>query len=351
MPTRSLTSVLPSSLGRVLKTGEQLRSPAGGRPSVSARARQSGMDVLAVFVLVQICCVIGGALFPNNFNYLSSANLSVMLQAIPELGIASLGVGVLMIAGEFDLSVGANYTFSAVMMASLFDNGMNVWLAALIGVAVGLGIGLINAAITFLLRIPSFITTLGTSLFWGAITLLYHGPGFIDFSPTGTFAHIASGSIGWFEAEFVWFIVLAVLVGVFLHRHRIGNHLYAAGGDRAAAVAIGINLRRTKAIAFALAGVGAAVAGMLATSRVNSIVPGSATDLPLQAIAAGVIGGLALTGGRGTVLGVCVGAAMIYTIQDVLLLLQAPGYYLDGFVGLLIIAAAGLNQVSRGRST
>ncbi|HEX3803587.1 MAG TPA: ABC transporter permease [Solirubrobacteraceae bacterium] len=351
MPSRSLTSVVPALAGRAQNKGEQLRSPAGGRPSVSARARQSGMDVLAVFILVQIFCVIGGALFPSHFNYLSSANLSVMLQAIPELGIAALGVGVLMIAGEFDLSVGANYTLSAVMMASLFDNGMNVWLAMLIGVAVGTAVGLINALITFLLRIPSFITTLGTSLFWGAITLLYHGPGFIDFSPTGTFEHVFSGSIGWFEAEFIWFIVLGVLVGIFVHRHRTGNHLYAAGGDMSSALAIGINVRRTKAIAFALAGAGAAIAGILATGRVNSIVPGSATDLPLDAIAACVIGGLALNGGRGTVLGICVGSAMIYTIQDVLLLLQAPGYYLDGFVGLLIVVAAGLNQLSRGRLT
>ena len=101
-----------------------------------------------------------------------------------------------------------------------------------------------------------------------------------------------------------------------------------------------------KAAAFALAGVAAAISGILTTSRVNSIVPGSGSDLALEAIAACVIGGLALNGGRGTVLGICVGSALLYTIQDVLLLMQAPGYYLDAFVGMLIVVAAGLNQLA-----
>jgi ribose/xylose/arabinose/galactoside ABC-type transport system permease subunit len=83
---------------------------------------------------------------------------------------------------------------------------------------------------------------------------------------------------------------------------------------------------------------------------VSSIVPGQGGDLALMAIAACVIGGLALTGGRGTILGVALGAAMIYTIQDVLLLLRAPGFYLQLFVGLLIIVAAGLNRLARGRT-
>lgn len=346
--SNSITTA-PPSVAEEPAAGEE-RGPRSGRPSPLARARQSGLDILAVFLAVQLVCVVAGALAPSRFDYLSSANATVMLQAIPELGIASLGVGLLMVAGEFDLSVGANYTFSAIVMASLVGDGMSVWLAAAIAVAIGLSIGLLNAAVTFLLRIPSFITTLGTSLLWGGVALVYHGANFVSFNPTGAFASITSGSIGFVQAEFIWFIVLGVLAGLLLHRHRIGNHLYAAGGNVGAAVAIGINARRVKAIAFALAGVGAAISGILATSRVNSIVPGSASDLPLQAIAACVIGGLALNGGRGTVLGICVGSALLYTIQDVLLLLQAPGYYLDGFVGLLIIAAAGLNQLSRGRS-
>lgn len=314
------------------------------------RARRSALDILAVFILVQVACVIGGLVDPGSFAYTTEANIQVMLQAIPELGILAVGVGMLMIAGEFDLSVGANYTFAAMIMASLVtDHGVSPWLAAAAALVVGTGIGLLNAAVTFGLRIPSFITTLGTALFWEGFALLYHGSGFESFTPSGAFAAVTSGSAGVVEAEAIWFVALALLAGIVLHRHRLGNRLYAAGGNTAAAAAVGVRVRRVKSVAFAIAGLTAALAGVLATSRVQSIVPGQGTDLPLTAIAACVIGGLALTGGRGTMLGIVLGSALFYTIQDVLLLLRAPGYYLQLFVGILVIGAAGLNQLARGR--
>lgn len=316
-----------------------------------ARARRAGLDILAVFVLVQIGCVIAGAIRPDSFAYNSEANIRVMLQAIPELGIVAVGVGMLMIAGEFDLSVGANYTFSAIIMASLVtDHGVSPWLASLAALGTGLGIGLLNAGITFGFRIPSFIATLGTSLAWAGFTLYYHGASFLSFTPTGAFETATAGTWGVFEVEFAWFLALAVVCGVLLHRHRLGNRIFAAGDNPVSASAVGVHTRRVKTAAFAIAGFTAALAGVLATTRVNSIVPGQGTDLPLNAIAACVIGGVALTGGRGSMLGIAVGSALIYTIQDVLLLVRAPGYYLQLFVGLLIIAAAGLNQLARGRA-
>ena len=314
------------------------------------RARRSSLDILAVFIIAQVACVIAGLAAPGKFAYLTVGNIQVMLQAIPELGIVAIGVGLLMIAGEFDLSVGANYTFTAIVMANLVTGyGMSPWAAASIALVTGLLIGLLNAAVTFWLRIPSFITTLGSGLFWAGFTLLYHGAGFVSFTPTGAFATATSGSFGILEVEFCWFAVLAVACGVLLHRHRLGNWFYAAGGNTTAARAVGVRTRQVKTIAFAIAGVTAALAGILATSRVNSIVPGQGTDLPLNAIAACVIGGVALMGGRGTMLGIVLGSALIYMIQDVLLLLRAPGFYLQLFVGLLIIVAAGLNQLARGR--
>ena len=315
------------------------------------RARRSSLDILAVFLVAQVICVVAGLAAPEKFAYVTEGNIQVMLQAIPELGIVAIGVGLLMVAGEFDLSVGANYTFTAIVMANLATGyGLSPWLAALVAIVAGLIIGLLNAAITFWLRIPSFITTLGTGLFWEGFTLLYHGAGFVSFTPSGAFASVTSGGFGFMEVEFIWFAVLAVACGLLLHRHRLGNWFYAAGGNTASARAVGVRTRRVKTIAFAIAGVTAALAGVLATSRVDSIVPGQGANLPLNAIAACVIGGVALMGGRGTMLGIVLGSALIYTIQDVLLLLRAPGFYLQLFVGLLIIAAAGLNQLARGRT-
>ena len=338
--------------GGVVASEEAASRPTFSGASRLVRARRSGMDILAVFLLLQAVCVIGGLVAPERFPYLSEGNLRVLLQAIPELGVVALGVGILMVAGEFDLSVGANYTFSAIVMAGLVtQEGVSPWLAAAVALAIGTAIGLINAAITFLLQIPSFIATLGAMLFWQGFTLYYHGSNFIGFNPGGRFASVFSGEVGVVEAAFVWFVAAAIGAGLLLHHHRLGNSIFAAGANAVAAAAVGVRTRRTKTIAFGITGFFAALAGILATTRVNSIVPGQGGDLPLLAIAACVIGGVALTGGRGSIVGVAIGAALIYTIQDILLLLRAPGFYLQLFVGLLIIGAAGLNQLARGRVT
>jgi ribose/xylose/arabinose/galactoside ABC-type transport system permease subunit len=311
------------------------------------RHRDSGLNVLIVFVAVQVLCIAGGLIFPDSFRYLSAANISVQLKAIPVLGIMALGVGVLMIAGEFDLSVGANYSFTAIVLASVVQSGWPVYVVVPLVLVLGAVIGLINGLVTLRFNIPSFITTLGSMLFWRGTTLLYNGASSVRFRPDQLFVSLAAGSIGPVEAAFVWLVVLSLIFWAMLHHHKLGNHFYAVGGNKQAATAIGINPNRTKLIAFGLAGFCAAFAGMLATTRVGSIVPGSGLGLELQAIAACVIGGLALTGGRGTILGIVLGAAMMYTIQDVLLLVRAPGFYLDIFVGALIVMAVIFNEMVR----
>ncbi|HVO71482.1 MAG TPA: ABC transporter permease [Aggregatilineaceae bacterium] len=311
------------------------------------RYRESAIDILILFLLVQAGSIIYSLAYPNDFRYLTTPNISVMLKAIPVLGVLGLGVGVLMISGEFDLSVGANYTFAGIVMAKQVENGMSVYLAAPLAIGVGTGIGLINGFVTIRFAIPSFITTLGSSLFWQGFTLFYHGATSMRFRPGPTFTNLMAGNIGLMQASFLWFIGLAIVFWALLHHHKLGNHFYAVGGNKRAATAIGINPNRVKLIAFGMAGACAALAGILAASRVGAIQPGQGRGLELQAIAACVIGGVALTGGRGSILGMALGAALIYTIQDILLLARAPGFYLDIFVGLLIVGAAIFNQMIR----
>jgi simple sugar transport system permease protein len=306
--------------------------------------------VLLLFLAVQAGSILYGLLRPDVLAYTSFANVQTTLEAIPLVGVVALGVGVLMIAGEFDLSVGANYVFSSIVIAMLVENGMNPFAAGALGLAVGTAIGLLNGVITLGLRIPSFITTLGTAGVWSAGALFINGSGSIAFDPGSTaFETLTTGTVGVFVAEFAWFVVIGVAIWALLQRHSIGNHIFAVGGNLQAAVANGIRVGRVKLLAFSIAGFCAALSGLLAASRLSIVAPESGRELPLQAIAACVVGGLVLTGGRGTVLGVMLGAALIYWIQDVLLLAGAPGFYLDAFVGALIIAAAGLYEIMRGR--
>jgi ribose/xylose/arabinose/galactoside ABC-type transport system permease subunit len=226
---------------------------------------------------------------------------------------------------------------------------MNVWLAALIGLVIGTCIGLLNGLITLRLGIPSFITTLGTSFFWYAATFFVHGESSQPFSPSPGFAALTSGAISVIPATFVWWIVLAIAFWGLLQRNRIGNHIFAAGGNKQAATATGVRVDRTKMIAFGLTGFMAALGGILAASYIGNIAPSVGQTLPLEAIAACVIGGLALTGGRGTILGMVLGSALIYWIKDVLLLVGAPGIYINAPIGILIIAAAAIYEILRAR--
>ena len=151
------------------------------------RVRQSAFFIVVLFALTQVFSIIYGAARPDSFNYLSKPNIITAFEQIPLVGIAALGVGFLMVAGEFDLSIGANAIFSSITMASLAADGHNVWLSALVGILVGSGIGLLNGILTLALHIPSFITTLGTLGIWTAATLYFHGSASESFYPTGTF--------------------------------------------------------------------------------------------------------------------------------------------------------------------
>jgi ribose/xylose/arabinose/galactoside ABC-type transport system permease subunit len=284
-------------------------------------------------------------MFPDQFRYLSAANLSVLMKAIPTLGIVALGVGFLMIAGEFDLSVGSIYAFTAVVACMLLAVGVSAWIAAPLMIALGAAISMANGALSLRFALPSFIVSLGAMLFWKGMIFYVHGAQAIKFEADGLFLWLLAGKVGPVEVPFIWLIALTFLFHLMLRHHRFGNLVLAVGGNRQAATANGVDPARIKLLCFALAGACAAVSGLISAARVGSVTPAQGGGLELQAIAAAVIGGVALTGGRGSMIGVFLGAALIYTIQDVLLLMRAPGFYLDIFVGALIVLAAITNQV------
>ncbi|UYN99907.1 MAG: ABC transporter permease [Devosia sp.] len=323
------------------RAGTQRRSPSDWLHQILTMPAGA---ILLVFLVVQLACILAGLLFPDDFRYLSSQNMGIMMRSVPVLGCLALGAGILMIAGEFDLSIGSVYTFTAVIMAVLVGNGVDAFFAAPAGIAVGALIGLLNGALTLRFNLPSFIVTLGGLLFWRGAVLLINGAVQVRFDPNPVFDAMFGGTVLGFNAAFLWFLGLCGVFYLLLHRHRFGNHVFATGGNRAAATAIGVNTGRIKLIAFAIAGGMAAFAGILATTRVGSVQPGQGTGLELQAIAACVIGGLSLRGGRGSILGVFLGVMLIFTITDVLLLMRAPGFYLDMFIATLIVVASIFNH-------
>jgi simple sugar transport system permease protein len=307
--------------------------------------KQRAGNIIIVTVAIQILAIIIALIFPEKFRYLTSANLQVLFKSIPQIGIISVGVGLLMIAGEFDLTVGATFTFTALLMAKAFNSGIPIVISVLISLSVGILIGLVNGLIVVKLRVASFIVTLGTMYFWRGMILLVSQSSSERFAPSNIFTTILTGNIGPIQMQFVWLLIVVFIGWYILERTKFGNHIFATGGNKSAARALSINTDKVKIIAFIITGFLAAFSGIVSTTRVGTISPIQGEGLELQAIAACVIGGIALMGGEGSIIGSFFGAALLFTIQDFLLLAGAPGVYLKLFVGLIIIVAVVLNQV------
>ena len=312
--------------------------------------RHPAGNVAIVFSAFLAACIIASLAMPDDFRFLSSANIRILLRAIAPIGIMALGVGILMIAGEFDLSIAATFTLAPYMMVLAWGAGAPEVVA--VGAALGTAaiVGLVNGAITLGFGIPSFITTLGTLFMIRSGSRLITDMKPLNFSGAETwFIKGLAGKIGIVPVQFLWFVGFAVIAHVLLNHHRLGNHFLAVGGNRAAATATGINVARTKMIAFVLCSICAALAGILSIARQKSATVEPQLFLELEAIAIVVIGGVIITGGRGAVLGIVLGACILQMVKDVLFLGRAPGYYLDLFVGVVIVVAVVLNMMAAKR--
>ena len=282
----------------------------------------------------------------SNSQFLSQENLFVMLKTMPELGLIAIGMTMLIIAGEFDLSVGSTFALSPFIMAWLTEAaGVNPLLAFLIGIASGVAVGFVNGIITTKIGIPSFITTLGTMMAFRGVVLLASS-GFPEaYDRSRPVARFFTSDVSGFPVQVFWFIAAAIVIWVLLENHRFGNWTYVTGGNRSASVAMGISVDRVKIINFMIVAGLAALAGMSQYLRLESAQPDSGTSLELDTIAASVIGGTALAGGAGSVIGSVIGSVLIRIMDNGLVLAGAPSYWFRVFVGLLLVVAVAFHRL------
>lgn len=336
-----------------------LRRPAAGNPTWRRLKNYQAINIVVVYGLVLIICAGWSLLFPEELRFASEGNLSILAQQIPVTAIAAIGVGLLMISGEFDISVAGTFTLVPFVTAITFGQfGWALPIALLAGLLVAIAIGTLNGLVTTRLGIPSFIATLGTMfLLRGLVRFVSinpktNQPDSISFFPGETFEALFTGHIGGpIYAQVAWLIIVAFVGYLILNRHRLGNHLFAAGGNRNAAIAVGVPVARVKLVAFILCAVTAGFAGILQVARINEIEPSFATisGFELKTIAAVVVGGVSLFGGRGTILGIVLGAALIDTVDNLLVLFNAPETIFKGFLGATIIVAVVINtMIGRG---
>ncbi len=288
----------------------------------------------------------------SNWIFLSYDNLRGMLGYLPEVGLVAVGVTLLMICGEFDLSVGSVFALMPMTMAVMMVQGWGFWPATGLGLLVSALIGFLNGWITITFAIPSFITTLGMLFMARSMTVVVSG-GFpprlnLDNIPEHLFvSYVGPGDM--FRASFVWFVLISILISLLLSKTNFGNWVRATGGFLPAAEALGIPANKVKIACFMICSTLAGFAGLIQVLRLGSPLPSIGEGLELQAVAAAVIGGTALGGGIGSVIGGIIGAVLIRVIDNGMVMSQVDSNWFKFAVGALTILAVVGNSWLRKR--
>lgn len=290
----------------------------------------------------------------GNPAFLSARNVSNILAFLPELGILALPMTLLLTAGEFDLSVGAVFALCPVMMALLMQNAGVAFAPALVlGLISCIFIGVINGLFVTKIGISSFLVTLSV-LFIVRGTALFITQGFplkaLDAS--NVLVALLSGSmpIGPLRvyASLGWFIALTAFAAYVLDYSKLGNWITAIGSNRSAAVARGVPADAVKVGLFVVTSTLAGLSGTISALRISAASPVAGTGYELEVIAMVVVGGTALTGGRGTILGTIIGIFLLRSIRDGIILIGVPGLAYNIFVGALILLMLVLHTLLQG---
>jgi len=310
-------------------------------------------------LLPLILLIVVVALFWSvNPSYLSGLNLSGMFAFIPELGLIALGMTLLLTAGQFDLSVGAVFGFCPLIVFILANNDAVPLPAAIaVGLLLGAGIGLVNGLLVVKGGITSFLVTLSTQLIVSG-TALYVSSGFSQ-STLNTRSSVQTLLVGTIQvggvtiyAGLIWFIALAIVLAYALNRTRFGNWIMATGGNVDAAKARGIRTDRVTISLFVLTALLASFAGTISDIRVGAAYPNAGTGYELETIAMAVVGGTSLFGGSGTIGGTVLGAILLRSIRNGVILVGVPGLAYNIFVGGIILVAMLLQSgLRRARFT
>jgi simple sugar transport system permease protein len=307
---------------------------------------------IAGTLAILVAVVVIGTLYSHDNNFIRVANLKNLGAFGSEFGIIALGVGLLMIAGEFDLSVGSVLAFSALVFTWTNELSLNPFVGLLITLAAGVLTGLTNGLITVKGKIVSFITTLGAMMFWRGLTLMLSRGEMqaIHLESYPLFLQLFTGEwFGFFPAQFFWFLLLAIILTLLLHFRRFGNWIFSTGDNALAARSMAINTDMVKITCFIIVGVLTAFAAVLQTTRLSAFSSRVGTGWELSAIAAAVVGGTSLRGGIGNMIGIFLGALVIIVIENALVLARLPYEWTFMVFGIVILFSVLLDLLIERR--
>lgn len=288
-------------------------------------------------------------------NFLSAGNMINILKQISCIGIATIGVGVLIIMNCIDLSIGSMFALAGVtagimVSTSVAGYGLPAFVGYAVGIATGVLFGAFNGIVVAKGKIPAFIVTMGTqSIARGLALILAHGMPIGSFPDS--FIYLGSMSIGgilpW---SVIVFIIVAVMMNFVMKKRPIGRYVYAVGGNEDAARVAGLNVDKIKIQAYLISGALLGLASTLMASRLKSAAPNLGVGYELDAIAGCIIGGVSFTGGIGNVFDMVLGALIIGVINNGMDLLGVAAFYKQVVKGSIIIVAVLIDRKRSGRS-
>jgi ribose/xylose/arabinose/galactoside ABC-type transport system permease subunit len=278
--------------------------------------------------------------------FLSGSNFQAVVVSVAVLGIIALAVNQVILAGEIDISTGSMMGLCAVAAGAVATSTGGLLFPLLTGVAVGALAGAVNGLLVTAGRIPSIIVTLGMLYALRGVILLVTGGTWITGIPAETRV-LGTGSILGIDLPVIVLIVLFVVMEIVSRHSTWGRNVFAVGGNRRAARFAGLPIDRTRFFAFVLVGVFVGIASMIYLGRAGSVQTNTGTGLELQVVAAVVIGGTSIAGGRGSTLAALTGAVIIGVILNGLILLGVPGIWQQAVLGALILLAVATDVLRR----
>lgn len=301
------------------------------------------MALLIVFAAVSI-------MIPKSF--LTVSNMLNVIRQMSTNGILAIGMTIVIITGGIDLSIGSVLAVSGTISCGLVSDGINVAVAILAGLAMGVLFGMFNGFFVARFEIPPFIVTLASMQIARGIAYVY-SKGLPIRSSNEAYNTIGNGYISFILFDvpipIVLLIIIVVIFYLLLHKTKFGNYVFAVGGNAEAAKYSGINVPKVKFYCYTISGFLAAFVGIVLAARMYSGQPTAGEGYEMDAVAASVLGGTSFSGGSGSIIGVLFGALTIGVINNALNLLNVPFYFQNIVKGVVILAAVFLDTLKKRR--
>lgn len=305
----------------------------------------SYLEKIIPFIGLILLVIIISAL---NSAFLEPSNLFNLLRQVSINGLIAFGMTFVILTGVIDLSVGSTLALSSAMIAILMVSGVDSIVALLIGCIFGAILGAINGLLITLGKMAPFIATLATmTVFRGVTLVITDGNPITNLNGSYAFQLFGRGYFIGIPVPAVTMFITFIILYIILHKTVFGRQTYAMGGNEKAAFISGIKVNKLKVMIYSLAGLMSAMAGAILTSRLNSAQPTAGMSYELDAIAAVVLGGTSLTGGKGRILGTLIGVLIIGVLNNGLNLLGVSSFYQQVVKGVVIIIAVLIDRKNK----